>query len=302
MNAPSESRSVDRRRFLRTSAGSIATVGLWLAGSDSPAGTDQEPITFGLVTDVHYADIRPAGTRHYRDSLAKLRQAIETFNRRQLPLAIELGDFVDAGPSKEDDLQYLAAAEKIYAEFQGDRHYVLGNHCVTRLSKAEFLAQCKSDQAEPHYSFDRGGYHFVVLDANFKEDGSPYLAGNFDWIDTWIPKPQQEWLAEDLGRAADKKVFVFIHQNLDKEHDPHGVKNAPEVRQILENSGNVAAVFQGHMHTGDHQKIGGIHYVTLRAMVEKPTLQNNAYAIVSVDGHGRITLEGLGKQRPLVLD
>ena len=183
-----------------------------------------------------------------------------------------------------------------FAGFHGPRHYVLGNHCVARLSKAEFLTHCGAEVKRSYYSFDSGPCHFVVLDANFKQDGTPYAAGNFTWTDTWIPKDEQEWLADDLGQTTARTTLVFVHQNLDKEDDAHGVKNAAEVRAVLEQSGSVAAVFQGHMHGGGYRRIGEIHYCTLRAMVERPTVENNAYAIVTVDRQGQITLEGLGRQ------
>jgi alkaline phosphatase len=274
---------------------------LWTGRASADDGS-VDSLSFGLVTDVHYADIPAKGTRCYRDSQAKLVQAVETFNRRGLPFVAELGDFIDAGPSKADELKYLHAIREVFAQLQGQRYYVLGNHCVQTLTKTEFLENCGAELKKNCYSFDHGRFHFVVLDANFKRDGSSYAAGDFVWTDTWIHKPQQRWLAEDLERAADKTTVVFVHQNLDNEQDPHGVKNAPEIRSILENSGNVSAVFQGHRHTGGYRKIAGIHYCTLRAMVEGLTTENNAYAIVTLGRHRRITLEGFAQQGPVAFD
>ncbi len=299
MSEPHQKRAVSRRRFLQTVAGAGAgAAGLFpRSHALSAAEPTADSISFGLVTDVHHADIPPAGSRHYRDSAAKLTQAIATLNRRKLAFLAELGDFVDAGPGKADDLKYLRSIRKVFETFRGPRHYVLGNHCVVRLTKAEFLANCGAENRTSYYSFDHGRYHFVVLDADFRQDGTPYAEGNFSWTDTAIPKAQQQWLAEDLKRAGDKRAIVFVHQNLDKEKDEHGVKNAPEVRRVLQSAGNVLAVFQGHMHSGGYEKLGGIHYCTLRAMVEGPTTENNAYAVVTLDRHDRITLEGFGQQK-----
>jgi len=297
MARPPQTDRVTRRRFLTTAAAGagMGVVGL-LAARGGQAAAAAEPFSFGLVTDVHYADAPTRGSRHYRDSMAKLRQAIETFNRRKVALVIELGDLIDAGPSKEEEFKYLGTIDKVYAGFRGPRYYVLGNHCLDAFTKAEFLAACGAPVKKSFYSFDHGGFHFVVLDADFKRDGSPYAAGNFSWTDSWIPRPQQEWLADDLKRAGDKKALIFLHQILHDEKDAHGVKNAPEVRSILEAAGNVAAVFQGHMHTGGYTRIRGVPYCTLKAMVEGPGLENNAYAIVTIDGAGRLALEGFGRQ------
>lgn len=267
------------------------------AGIVSAAETTAESFSFGLVTDVHYADVPRVGSRCYRDSREKLRLAVETFNRQGVSFVAELGDFVDAGPSKADDLKYLHAIREVFEDLRCPRHYVLGNHCVARLTKAEFLANCGAAVKRSYYSFDSGRYHFVVLDANFRKDGSAYAAGNFSWTDTWIHRPQQRWLADDLHKAQTKKTIVFVHQNLDKEKDPHGVKNAPQLRALLERSGNVLAVFQGHMHSGGYARVGGIHYCTLRAMVEGPTAENNAYAVVTLDKEDRMTLRAFGRQQ-----
>jgi predicted phosphodiesterase len=300
MTGRKANQSLTRRRFLKTAAAGLGlgATGLSALGG-APPGADRagESLSFGLVTDVHYADAPARGSRHYRDSLAKLRQAIDTFNRRRVSFVVELGDFVDAGPSKTEELKHLRTIDKVYQAFQGERHYVLGNHCLHAFTKDEFLANCGARIKRGFYSFDRGRFHFVVLDANFRSDGSAYAAGNFSWTDAWIPRHEQQWLAQDLKQAGGKRAFLFLHQNLHDEKDAHGVKNAPEIRHLLEAAGNVTAVFQGHMHSGGYTKKGGIHYCTLRAMVEGPTLKNNAYAVVTLDRPEGLRLEGFGRQK-----
>jgi len=289
-----------RRDFLIAAPLSVLTLGcgVELAAEDNTvkAATAAEAFSFGLVTDVHYADVPPKGSRHYRDSQAKLRQAVAAFNERKLPMMVELGDFIDAGPNKDDTLKYLAVIRKDFEAFRGQRHFVLGNHCLDRMTKKDFLDNCGTKFDNSFYSFDLGGRHFVVLDGDFKKDGSPYAEGKYNWTDTWIPEAQQKWLADDLKKARGKKTVVFIHQNLDQDKSGVAVKNAPAVRKILEEAGNVLAVMQGHHHAGGYRKINGIHYITFKAMVEGPTLKNNAYAAVTLHADERITIEGFGKQ------
>jgi alkaline phosphatase len=290
---------LSRRRFLESAAkglGAGTAMVLAAGGPARAADADSAPISFGLVTDVHHADAAPNGTRYYRDSLAKLGQAVDTFNRRKVAFVVELGDLIDAGPTKEDELAYLRAADAVLGRFNGPRYCVLGNHCLAALSKREFLDHCSVAKKQSRYSFDAGPFHFVVLDADYRKDGTPYEAGNFTWTDTWVPAAEQQWLAKDLRTARGKKVVVFMHQNLHDEKDPHGVKNAPDVRKILESAGNVTAVLQGHMHTGGYARIGEIDYFTFRAMVEGPGLENNAYAVVTLDPSGGVNIEGFGQQ------
>ena len=287
-----------RRRFLREATLATAAVGMFPFSSTAAVAPEESSsgLVFGLVTDVHYADADTQGTRYYRDSRAKLAAAVEEFQRRKVAMVVELGDLVNVGPSKEAELGYLKTICKVLEPLGVPKHFVLGNHCVDTLTKAEFLKGCGREAEPTYYSFDVGGYHFVVLDADFLQDGTSYAPGNFQWTDTWIPKREQAWLAEDLARAKGRPAVVFVHQNLHDEKDAHGVKNAPEVRAILEASGDVIAVFQGHMHSGGFVRLGGIPYCTLRAMVEGPGAENNAFAIVKIQG-GKVEFKGFDKQR-----
>jgi alkaline phosphatase len=89
---------------------------------------------------------------------------------------------------------------------------------------------------------------------------------------------------------------VCVHQRLDAE-PPYGVKNAPEIRKILEASGKVLAVLQGHHHKGDYKEIGGIHYCTMSAVVEGPGPENNAYAVMDILPGDAIRITGFRKQK-----
>ena len=68
-----------------------------LSAVRSGAGSDF--MTFGIITDVHYADADPAGTRVYRDSLPKVEQAVSQMISSEVDFMIELGDFKDTDAS-----------------------------------------------------------------------------------------------------------------------------------------------------------------------------------------------------------
>ncbi len=256
--------------------------------------TDQKPVfQIGLITDIHYADKPTHGKRAYRDSLAKVREAAELFDRREVAFAVELGDLVDAADNVENELAYLKRVQDEFARYRGPRHYVLGNHCVTTLTKKQFLEGVSARQA--HYSFDHEPFHFVILDACYRSDGVAYGNKNFKWNDSFLTADQLEWFAADL-RQAGKPTVVFVHQRLDVAGD-YGVKNAAAVRQLLQDSGKVVAVFQGHNHVNDHKEIEGIHYVTLNAVVDGAGEINNAYSILNVFADGSLKLEGFRTQK-----
>src|SRR5207302_5792092 len=130
---------------------------------------------------------------------------------------------------------YLKRVVKAFEAVSPDCHHVLGNHCVDTLTKDEFLAGV--GQKAAYYSFDRGGVHFVVLDACFRGDGKPYGRKNSKWNDANVPAAEVDWLTADL-KSAVGPVVVFAHQRFDVAND-FGVKNAAEVRKVLEDSGKV---------------------------------------------------------------
>ena len=290
-----------RRTFLAETA--LGCGALVLGRQGFAAGTagekERRPVLkIGLLTDLHYAEKATAGSRHYRDSLRKIRPAVDHFNKVKADFAVELGDFVDEAPTLKEEFSYLGKIEAEFARFKGDRHYVLGNHCVSRLKKGEFLASCGQRRKEKraYYSFDRGGFHFVVLDACFRSDGVPYGRKNFKWTDTEIPPAERKWLAADLKKSS-RPTIVFAHHRLDVGGS-YGVKSAVKVRKILEDSSRVLAVFQGHNHVNDHKLIGGVHYVTLAALIEGAAAKgNNAWSVLEVYPGGVLKLDGFHHQK-----
>lgn len=284
---------LSRRAFLQR--GTLALGGSALAGccGFAVAGEQKQPkVRIGLVTDLHYADRPSAGTRHYRETPTKLAEAAKRFEREKVDLVVALGDMIDSAESLDEEKDYLRRIAKDFTAIAGKHHFVLGNHCVSALTKPEYLEI--AGQKTSYYCFDSNGVHFVVLDACFRSDGQPYGRKNFEWTDANIPAQEVEWLRADLKQTANRAV-VFVHQRLDVE-PPLGIKNAPEVRKVLEESGKVLVVLQGHDHKGDHKDIGGVRYCTLKAMVEGSGEENSAYAILSVLPDNSVQIRGFRRQ------
>jgi alkaline phosphatase len=293
---PFPSPLLSRRAF--TWQGTLFLAGSSLVGSEVSGfpGKDEEiepRLRIGLVTDLHYADKAPRIHRYYRETLAKFAEAAKRFRQSKTDLVIELGDLIDVGDSLKVEQGYLKRIVKDFRATPGQHHYVLGNHCVWSLTKPEFLGIV--GQKRSFYSFDLKDNHFVVLDACFRSDGQPYGRGNFQWTDANVPPAEIEWLRSDLKRTPHKSL-VFLHQRLDTG-SPYGVKNAPEIRKILEESGKVLAVLQGYYHLNDYTEIGGVHYVTLAAMVEGSGEENNAYGVMDILPDDAIRIKGFRKQK-----
>ena len=288
---------ITRRTFLKSSITSLAVLPLSCALNNS-SKVRRRTVRFGIVTDCHYADADAQGTRFYRESLDKLSECVVLMNTEKVDFLIELGDFKDQDkpPTEKNTISYLETIENILKRFDGPTYHALGNHDMDSISKMQFLKRVENTNINPensYYSFDSNGLHYVVLDANYRTDGTDYDHGNFDWTDANVPSKELDWLRRDLS-AAPWAVIVFIHQLLDGTGSVY-VKNAAQVRQILEASGKVLAVFQGHHHSGSYSSIAGIHYYTLKAVVEGRGPENSSYAIAEVLSDSSITVIGYRK-------
>lgn len=281
---------LSRRAFLHRHT--LALAG-FSAGNLLAAEADAKPLLrVGMMTDLHYGDKEPTKTRFYREALAKLDEAVAAMNREKPVLVVELGDFIDQADSVELETEWLKTMESRFAQLSMPRHYVLGNHCVGTLTKKEFAAHTKASGG--HASFEENGVTFLILDSCFREDGTPYERKNFNWQDSNLPKAELAWLEDALSKASGP-VIIFAHQRLDLDK-AHAVRNAAEVRALLEKSGKVLAVFQGHSHKNDYQQIAGIHYTTLVAMIEGSGMENNGYSLLDVMSDGSLRLNGFRRQ------
>jgi len=290
-----ESWTISRRKFLGLTG--FTATGLMISPEIFAIGGKKPVVRFGMISDVHYADNDPAGTRFYRQSLAKVKEFTDLMNQEKVDFVIELGDFKDQNPvpNEANTLKYLTTIESIFRQFNGPTYHVLGNHDMDGISKEQFLSRVVNTEiatTKSYYSFDRDGFHFVVLDGNFTKEGVEYDHGNFSWDDAFISPNQTNWLKGDL-KSNQLPVLVFIHQMLDESKDAkQAVQNAAEVREILEQSENVLCVFQGHVHEERYNLINEIHYCSVNAVVDGDGSENSAYMIVDVYKDGSLVVNG----------
>lgn len=289
---------LSRRSFIfETAVGVFA--GRRLFGA--PDASSAPLVRFGMVTDLHYADLDPdrvprgvVGRRFYRESRRKLDAAVAVFNARGLDFAIELGDFKDNTHGRERTLAHLEEIEAAFAKFRGPRYHVAGNHDFDCLSPEEFFSRVPNDgtvSKTGYYSFVRGGVTFIVLNACFFSSMKPYDRRHV-WHDANIPPEEMAWFARELS-SAKGPVFVFCHQRLEDSAEPrHIVKNAAAVRALMEGSGKVKGVFTGHQHMGGGRVVNGIPYYSLRALVCDSGEGANSFAEVAVYPSGAFTVTG----------
>jgi len=295
---------MQRRSFLKGLACAGAALPLLrcetLFGAECAQGT---LVSFGMVTDLHYADIPvgaclpPVGDRYYRESCRKLQEAVDVMNRVKPDFFIELGDFKDLTGGRKETLACLDAIERTFAGFKGDRFHVLGNHDFDCLTLDDYLTHVQNagqPRALPNYAFVRKGVTFIVLDACYDSQMRHYSCNN-PWDDANVPPEELAWLEGELSRAKGP-VVVFCHQRIDPNAWPqHEVKNSAAVRDVLEKSGKVKAVFTGHEHFGGVYFNKGIAYYSLRALVVGTGEEENSYAVASLGVDGTVCVKGWRK-------
>jgi hypothetical protein len=166
---------------------------------------------------------------------------------------------------------------------------VLGNHDFEYATQAEVRARLLArgytylrpldGTAEPYLygSFDADGYHFVILDPNYYDTGT-HVSVDGTQGHGYIPQAELDWLAADLA-ATSLPVLVFTHHSLNEwdgstfytsptsDFDRYATTNRAEAREVLEASGKVQTVFQGHQHFARHSVIAGIPYIDLPSLV-----------------------------------
>ena len=232
----------------------------------------ERQVRFAIASDFHAPDV-PDG----KERLAAFISAAEAGNA---DFIIELGDFcrLDSASTVFRDM---------WNSFKGDGYHVIGNHDMDRYSPEEYV----SGMGMPgrYYSFDKGDFHFIVLDGNnmLGKDGYIHYAyGNYYSSNSlnYIDAEQLDWLKEDL-KSTDKKCLVFSHQSIDLM-----AGNGSEVRKIFEDENRragfrkVVMAFSGHNHSNYTVEIGGITYVQINSAsyvwVGKPVATEKRFSAV----------------------
>jgi len=207
----------------------------------------EERVRFGICTDVH-KDIM-------HDADARLALFIQEASKRKLDFIIQLGDFCRP---YDYNLDFL----KIWNSFPGEKYHVIGNHEMDGGFSREQVIEYLHSPAK-YYSFDKNGFHFIVLDGN-DLNPSPDKAPGYS---RYIGEEQKKWLINDL-RSTNYIVILFSHQSLESD----GIENREEIRNILERENEsagftkVIACFSGHHHTDHAAKINGINYIQINSM------------------------------------
>ncbi|NYE70346.1 metallophosphoesterase [Microlunatus parietis] len=274
-------------------------------------GNDEAPVlSFGVVADCQYAAAGRSAShpvRHYPLSLAKLAEAVATFNADDLAFVISLGDLID---SSADDLEPVL---DVLADCRAPVRHCLGNHDLYGFGGDAEAAVAAFGMPGAYYGWSERGHRFLVLDTNRLgvidlPPGSPAwhrgtaelerrLAAGEPQAQPWnggVDPDQLSWLGDQLGAAtaAGEPVVIFAHQPVTPIYSL-AVLNAAELGAVLTQPGSpLLAYLCGHDHSGGLGWLGSRPAVALAGMVDT---ERNAYAVVRLY-EDRLTITGYGRE------
>lgn len=255
-------------------------------------------IRFGMISDLHHLQFG-------QDEVKRLSGFMDDVVKSSPDFIIQCGDFCRHTRSE--------GIMEQWNRFKGPKYHVLGNHDMDYCSKDTIM----QFWGMPHryYSYDQGGFHFVVMDRNFlkEDDGRLTHYDTSNWGKLPSPKrsftdqEQLDWLRSDLlGNKL--PVIVFMHQPvyLSDFHDEIG--NAGDILKIFDDvnfkavqtgsPAKVCAVFMGHDHDDRYGERNGVHYFMINSATYVYTqsgayyYKDPLYAFVTLETSGKMTLEG----------
>ena len=264
---------ITRRSFLKTAAlgGWALTTGCAAPGvlwkRRGPAGRKLRIIFY---TDVH--------ARTEWETPLALQQAADAINARKPDLVIAGGDLITDGFQSSAALveprwqAYLKMHKAINVPVQP----VMGNHDLVAAIPEDGTLPAENPRRifletfglkKTFRSFDKGGYHFIMLDSVTISGGKMKYRG-------MIPAGQMKWLKQDIaGLSEDTPVILVTHIPLltsfyQVTRGP--AAPAPENRVIVNSrevlslfsKRNLLLVLQGHIHVKEMIKFSGTTFIT----------------------------------------
>ncbi|SDM62152.1 metallophosphoesterase family protein [Kriegella aquimaris] len=293
-----------RRKFiaklgLGTTALGLGTINTFaFSPKKKETNLKSQPVNVGFITDVHHG--------FCKDGLQRLQVFIDHASRRKLDFIIQGGDFCHPTPEGNECID-------LWNSYPGEKYHVLGNHDMDKGTKQQ--AMDFFGMKHNYYSFDKGDFHFVVMDGNYiLEDGEykDYGNANFyiDQPNRSLVNPEQiEWLREDLAKT-DKQCIIISHQAFDEIWDGWSSPSRFAVRKVIDDANNrtdfqkVIACFCGHHHVDDHSFINNVHYFQMNSASyfyvgegygsddSRAMYEDSLFAFLTLDPRGTINIEG----------
>jgi predicted phosphodiesterase len=271
----------------------------------SPIGLTAQ-FKIGLIADCQFAN-KTSVLKKYSSSLAKLEAAIFHFNNENIEMAFHLGDFID------EDFNNYSKLIKITEKLDKPLYHVLGNHDFSVADIYKEKVPTILGMKNRYYAVEKDKFKVIILDstdlsiyAHPKDHPktlesikvhSEEFSDKAQWIGG-ISKKQFSWIESELINAQQKnqKVILMSHHPIYPSNS-YNIWNDYELLQLLAKNKNVVAYINGHDHRGNYGVFEGIHFLTLKGMVNTDI---NSYAIAELQNDALI-IHGVGREEDRVM-
>lgn len=275
---------ITRRSFIKGTAvgGALASFAVASGGAEQTGAAPERSFRFVHFCDTHVGGgaTMPfcAGDEGYPKALAHVHALTDAPD-----FILHGGDIItDAFWADRDS---AVAQWKVFKEIMGKHcrlpmRYTLGNHDVnfqwdsgneSTPFPGKMLALERTGLTAPYYSFDHGGWHFIVLDNTQR--------GGWNGFQHYLDDAQFEWLQQDLDAIGqDVPVVISSHAPIlcvvcffeppAKQH-PDGLvisndcvhMDVVKIHDLFRKHPNVKLCLSGHYHQVDHVEYLGVHHI-----------------------------------------
>jgi len=213
------------------------------------AKTKRPPLwSFAWLSDMHMGQATP-------EFIAKALHYVNSLNPHFVLITGD-NNFVEAPPVDPNTPETLGLRRQRFLKDFLQEHlktpYVLipGNNWPEEFDKVFGAKQ---------YSFDCGGLHFMLMDADRAYRGGP--GQNIEGF-TAMNDATWDWIGRDLDRNRQHPVVVAIHEPV----CPLTFLDARRLRNLLDRYPNVFLVLQGHLHVDLEFHRNGVTYLVAPAL------------------------------------
>jgi 3',5'-cyclic AMP phosphodiesterase CpdA len=212
-----------------------------------------------IISDIHLLE------ENREEALEKLEETVERIQDKDPDLVIVLGDMIGGAvttgkeaPEEAEGIEELREIRNRIENIEAETMYLLGNH-EQDIDKKEFTEVFGQDT----YGVEQvEGENFIYLDSS-----APELSGSRGQVS----REQLEFLDEKLEELED--AFLVVHHPIHFRDLSHSVfwdvyperafcGNKKEINNVLQQHGNVKAVFNSHIHDLDLTEFKALNHFT----------------------------------------